>query len=152
MCFQTTAAVIQSVSQMRMEAAAPAALTQTSLMSSPRSRERRLIPTACTTSCGTTTQGRSAGLNTQVLYGATCIQALIHFILALCLGLKSSLGSCTGWTEQNSAAVRQLQTEPDRREWFREAEPAVCYAFPLGQCQCCVNALITRISCSNIRH
>lgn len=62
--FQMTAAVSQTVSQTAKEAPAPAALTQRFSMSSPRSREKKLTPTACTRSCGTTTRGRSVSCNT----------------------------------------------------------------------------------------
>lgn len=65
--FQTTAAVTQTVSQMAKEAPAPAARTLRFLMSLPRSRERKLTPTACTRSCGTTTQDRLVCLNRGVL-------------------------------------------------------------------------------------
>lgn len=63
LCFQMTAVVSQTVSQTAKEAPAPAALTQRFLMLLPRSRERKLIPTACMRSCGTMTQDRLVSLS-----------------------------------------------------------------------------------------
>lgn len=79
--FQMTAAATQTVSQMVKEAPAPAALTQRFLMSLLRSREKKLIPTACTRSCGTTTQDRSVlteGLSGLVTFNQELTFAVSH--------------------------------------------------------------------------
>lgn len=61
--FQMTAAATQTVSQKAKEPPAPAALTQRFLMSSLRSKGRKLTPTGCTRSSGTMTPGRLVCLN-----------------------------------------------------------------------------------------
>lgn len=63
-----TAAATQTVSQKAKEPPAPAALTQRFLMSSLRSKGRKLTPTGCTRSSGTMTPGRLVCLNKRMFY------------------------------------------------------------------------------------